>query len=245
MRQDVEEVRAFTDFVAETGMAVVPSSIQKRNPPEPDILCQLADGTHVAFELTEVCVSANAAFVSGAWEWAKIIEECYLTLQPQIKEHLDSRFGQRALSFHFQPGTTRRQLRSIMPRIFKELSEHDENSDFFDGFSAPVKKVLNSIWLRGRSYDTPGPWFNINGQFFPDDIVVDCVMAKLCKQYATPHLIELLAYFGHFAFNSKRWHEPLRELLDQKGLHPFRRIWVFGGNGLAFVYPPLVNVLDR
>jgi hypothetical protein len=241
MSRDEEEIRTFRQFVAEAGMAVLPASIEKRSPPEPDILCQLADGTHIAFELTEVCVPANAAFTSSAWERARIIEECYRTLPNQIKMQLDARFGQSALSFRFQSGSTLRQVRGIIPRIFRELSAHAENPNFFDAFSAPVKKVLDSIWLRGRSYETPGPWFNLNGSFSPDDIVVDCVMAKLYKKYTTPHSIELLAHFGHFAFSSKEWQEPLRELLDRRGTRPFRRIWVLGWHGLEFVYPPLVD----
>ena len=36
-------------------MSIVPDSIEKRCPPEPDLLCRFSDGESVAFELKKIC----------------------------------------------------------------------------------------------------------------------------------------------------------------------------------------------
>ncbi len=46
-------------------MPVASDSIQKRDPPEPDILCRLDDGNYVAFELVEICHPENIALLNG------------------------------------------------------------------------------------------------------------------------------------------------------------------------------------
>jgi hypothetical protein len=233
-----EEIRVFRDFIARVGLAVLHASVQKRYPPEPDILCQFEDGTQVAFELTEVCHPANAAFFFSAPALSEVIEKTYRYLPTKLRNDLDSRFSQQALSFRFQSGATRKQIRNKMPRIFAELSQHPEETERFELFSPSVKRVLDSIWLRGRSYPDSGPWFNIGGVFSSDDVVQQSIMAKLGKEYATPNPIELVAYFGAFAFSKDGgWKEPLRGLLDREGLKPFRRIWVLGPDALEFVYP--------
>jgi hypothetical protein len=66
-KQDENEVRAFQDFVAQARLPVVPESVQKRDPPEPDILCRLKNGEQLAFELVEICHPKNAAFLGGAF----------------------------------------------------------------------------------------------------------------------------------------------------------------------------------
>jgi hypothetical protein len=50
----MEEVEALRRFIARSGAALDPSTIEKRAPPEPDLLCRGAEGP-VAFELANLC----------------------------------------------------------------------------------------------------------------------------------------------------------------------------------------------
>ena len=45
------ELDVFQEFTERSGLNIIPNSIEKRNPPEPDILCRISDGETVAFEL--------------------------------------------------------------------------------------------------------------------------------------------------------------------------------------------------
>ena len=52
-RHAQKEIEIFRSFVAASGLDIDVSSIEKREPPEPDILCCI-DGNKVAFELVEL-----------------------------------------------------------------------------------------------------------------------------------------------------------------------------------------------
>jgi hypothetical protein len=58
------ELHIFLEFASRVGLSIVPSTVEKRSPPEPDILCQLASGEFVAFELAEACAPEFAAAMS-------------------------------------------------------------------------------------------------------------------------------------------------------------------------------------
>ena len=49
------EVQTFHEFIPRSGLLIDPCSVEKRQPPEPDILCWVNGTGHVAFELTEIC----------------------------------------------------------------------------------------------------------------------------------------------------------------------------------------------
>lgn len=51
----LEEVDVFRLFVARSGAPIDPLSVEKRNPPEPDLLCRHATDGLVAFELANLC----------------------------------------------------------------------------------------------------------------------------------------------------------------------------------------------
>jgi len=49
------EVKVFTEFVEKAEANIDINTIEKRLPPEPDILCRDLDGNYIAFELAELC----------------------------------------------------------------------------------------------------------------------------------------------------------------------------------------------
>ena len=67
---------------------VVPESIEKRHPPEPDILCSLSDDSRVAFELVEVCHRENAVFFGSAGVIGDLLEKTYVELPSELEEAL-------------------------------------------------------------------------------------------------------------------------------------------------------------
>jgi hypothetical protein len=48
------EKKVFENFSNVAAINILPGTIESRPPPEPDILCQLENSDHVAFELTEL-----------------------------------------------------------------------------------------------------------------------------------------------------------------------------------------------
>lgn len=238
--RDEEEVKVFRSFCERSHIGIVPDSIEKRSPPEPDILCRLEDGGTLAFELVEVCHPQNARFFGSTLSVSRAIEETYRDLPNEFHARFTLRFASKPLSFSFVPDASLNRIRRTLPRIFAELLDQHEKDGQFCTFSKAVEKILVSVRLVGR-VDTPGrPSFNIAGSFQPDNVVVECVRSKLNRNYKTPHPVELLAYFGGLAWGKSRlWKVPLKNLLQSHGFGPFRRVWVLDWNGVAFVYPRL------
>ena len=58
------EFRVFQEFTERSGLAIDPDSIEKRNPPEPDMLCRVSGEGYVAFELKELCDEEIAKTIS-------------------------------------------------------------------------------------------------------------------------------------------------------------------------------------
>ena len=58
------ELRVFQEFIKRSGLAIVSGSIESRNSPEPDMLCNVIGEDCIAFELKEVCDPRLAEGVS-------------------------------------------------------------------------------------------------------------------------------------------------------------------------------------
>ncbi len=65
-KREMENFQEFAERSERSGLSIVPDSIEKRNPPEPDILCRLSDGESVAFELKEICSQVLAKGASDS-----------------------------------------------------------------------------------------------------------------------------------------------------------------------------------
>ncbi len=58
------ELKVFTEFTERSSLRIVPASVAKRNPPEPDILCQIEGRGEVAFELSALRDQKSAKITS-------------------------------------------------------------------------------------------------------------------------------------------------------------------------------------
>ena len=61
----LEEVEAFRLFIARSQAPIDPLSVEKRNPPEPDLLCTHATDGFVAFELAILCYREIAKVIAA------------------------------------------------------------------------------------------------------------------------------------------------------------------------------------
>ena len=65
LQKSRREVSVFQEFAERSGLPIGPNSIEKREPPEPDILCEVTGKGHVAFEIKEMCDEPIAKVVSA------------------------------------------------------------------------------------------------------------------------------------------------------------------------------------
>jgi hypothetical protein len=60
------EVAVFLRFLEASHLPIDPNSVEKRSPPEPDLLCTYQSERAVAFELVEMCDSRLASSIATA-----------------------------------------------------------------------------------------------------------------------------------------------------------------------------------
>lgn len=58
------EIDVFHRFISASRIQIDPATIEKREPPEPDILCTHLEDGPIAFELVEICDSNLAEFMA-------------------------------------------------------------------------------------------------------------------------------------------------------------------------------------
>ena len=229
----------FRHFVQVARLPVVPESIEKRYPPEPDMRCRLSHGEEVAFELVEICNSVNARFSGSANHIHGLVMSAYRSLSPSARKAFDDRFINVPLSFSFRPAASLSAIRNALPSLLGDLVSAPEGDGGYKGLSPAARAVVLSIRNVGRA-DNPGNVnFNIGTSFDPT-VSLKAVAAKLSKKYESDSPIELLAYFGPHAWGHDTSHrDVLSQIIEATGLGPFRRIWMLDWDGIAKVIPDL------
>ena len=64
LEQTLSELKVFEEFRQRSGLRIAPESVAKRNPPEPDIFCEIEGQGGVAFELAALCDQKSAKIIS-------------------------------------------------------------------------------------------------------------------------------------------------------------------------------------
>ena len=234
-----EELRVFRHFVQVARLPVIPESIEKRFPPEPDVHCRLLHGEQVAFELVEICNPVNARFMGSVENIYGLTMSAYRSLPPSVRKAFDHRFINVPLSFSFRPTASLSAIRNTLPSLLTELVSAPEDNVGYDGLSAAVRAVVLSVRSIGRVENTDNVNFNIGTNFDPK-VFLKAVAAKLSKKYKSDSPMELLAYFGAHAWGNDTSHrDVLSQMIEETGLGPFRRIWILDWDGIAKVIPNL------
>ncbi len=228
-----EELRTFRHFVQVARLPVVPESIEKRYPPEPDMRCRLSHGEEVAFELVEICNPVNARFSGSVDHIYGLAMSAYRSLSPSARKAFDDRFINVPLSFSFRPAASLSAIRNALPSLLGDLVSAPKGDGGYKGLSPAARAVGLSIRNVGRA-DNPGNVnFNIGTSFDPT-VSLKAVAAKLSKKYESDSPIELLAYFGAHAWgHDTSYRDVLSQIVEVTGVGPFRRIWVLEWNGIA------------
>ena len=234
-----EELRVFRHFVQVARLPVIPESIEKRYPPEPDVHCRLSHGEQVAFELVEICNPVNARFWGSVENIYGLAMSAYRSLPPPVRKAFDHRFINVPLSFSFRPTASLSAIRNTLPSLLTELVSASEGDVGYDGLSATVRAVVLSVRRVGRVDNTDNVNFNIGTNFDPK-VSLQTVAVKLSRKYKSDSPMELLAYFGAHAWGRDTSHrDVLSQIIETTGLGAFRRIWMLDWDGIAKVIPDL------
>lgn len=115
------ELSIFSSFVMATKLAVTPNSIQKRQPPEPDILCSIEGRGDVAFELVEIVDESMARRDSDALRLRRVLFETYQNYLEEKRRAFFSRYGHCSIHVAFEENASYRDRAVAAPAVLDFL----------------------------------------------------------------------------------------------------------------------------
>jgi len=228
-RHGSRERKFFIRFAEVCGLAVQPDSIEKRKPPEPDILCKIKGEGSVAFEMVELIDPDLAQRTYGQIKFQNLFEEAYQSLPVDQHTKLKKHFGNALVHVVFRSNASSRAREHNIPLVLSWLQELEPS---FEGTSSPaaqssVGKVVGKITVsRG---DFIGPCFDIEAAGLFADPTLKRIRQKFSMAYNSSFPVELLAYFElQPVFPDARWVPQLHTFITQHlGDSQFRRVWVY------------------
>lgn len=234
------ERRIFRMFAEISGLNVDLSSIQSREPPEPDISC-LVDSLPVAFELVQAIDTGLAQRMGGLLQTKSDYEQRYLGMPRPRRALWDRKLGNALIHITFKDGAPWSQRWQATDRVLLWL---EEVSTEWSGTLTPdvggaLNDVVASVSIRRGGF--VGPCFDIDGGGWIQDPIAERLTEKLGKSYNVVGRLELLAYYELQPETTSTILKERVEAILRDGLSasPFQRVWIFdvGSRSVLLVTP--------
>jgi len=227
-----QELRVFRDFAEVCPLGIERDSIQKCNPPEADILCRIADGSALAFEMVELVDQARIAKpMADQDRLMDRLREASKALPEETRKKLkDSWVGVK-----FRPDRSLRKRKEYASQIVEKVAADpmvEGQIILLDGdtevATAEVKK------REGLA----GPHFRVIVAAHYNPVPLDAIVEKFDKAYQGRDPVDLLAHFD-------KQHAPLDEQIAELvtfieaniARSPYGCIWIFDGHNKRLCYP--------
>ncbi len=189
-----EELKIFRSFAKHYLCRINVDSIEKRKPPEPDILCKLINGQKLAFELVQ-CLSVKVIkTLEDAVTLKKHTDFLIQKMPEKDRNRFVDKYSHAIITVHFNNKCSLIKRKSIIPDLLNYLLEEPKilNGEFI----SPINdKVLESIDIKKCSVNGPIVMVPPSAFSFADPST-EVVKAKFLKKYETPYEIELVVYYS-------------------------------------------------
>ena len=139
----------FRDFAIRSSLPIELRTIQKRHPPEPDILCNVGDSGYIAFELAEICDETTAQTCSYLLKTGDQTPQFTRQGDP-VREIL-----KKKLSKQYRTGYPVELILytdgfiSLPPNVLIP-----EIQSWYDAFDLPNPSPFQKIWFMGMRNET-------------------------------------------------------------------------------------------
>ena len=217
------EVRIFQKFLEVCPLRIDSTSVEKRDPPEPDIYCRTEEGEELAFELVEV-VDPDLATKSSQ---QVRLERLLLDVISQDR-HFKSMFGDALISVAFDPSSSMQRRRNAVTAVIEHLKELGGRPEGeLELARAGLSTELTRLEVvRG---DFPGPSFYVESVTSFSDPTLKTIYSKLQRDYSAAANLYLLAYFELEPMDAgTEWRSDYLHLIRQvlRGTQ-FHKVWLF------------------
>ena len=246
------ERRVFSFFAADAfkyaGLTIRDGTINSRESPEPDILCDIVGEGAVAFEMTEILDQASKQVMATMMSAREALVGTLSTLPVSDQLKFQAKFASKEIKVEFLQDKPLRDLEAIIPKLYEWLIHVVTDDTHGDSVQMPTDLEMA---IRHVAILSPGPPFiDITLKLSMADQTTTAVTRKLTgKQYATTAPIELLVYaHDQPLIQYEAWRSsiaaaivPLIDASIARG--HIRRVWIYSigerytERALKFVYP--------
>lgn len=239
-RHEKREITIFQTFAKICDLSIKPNSVEKKNPPKPDIQCEVWENGLLPFELVEI-IDRNFANMSGKQVDTKTeLSRYHSNLPPEKKVRFDRIYSNALIFPRFQNRCTLRQREKLFPVIIEHLLTLDKKfkGDTFENTTEYGDKLSGISISRGRF---SGPLFDLVAGGSIGDPTVSAIRSKFGKTYKSDHPVHLLGYIDlNPMFPEDIWLPSVEEFVKASiNKCQFEKVWIFDfqKSEIKFVYP--------
>ncbi len=226
-KQSKFELRIFKSFATVCDLPIITESIEKRDPPEPDIKCNVKGVGTIAFELTELIDRGFANMVGKQIETKTELDKHYNGLGERVKQEFFRHYSDAIIFIHFENSLSLRQRKKLFPTIFQHLLSLN---DSFEGntlhhdpeFKGKLKWITITRGVNGPIFDDV-PVSTIG------DPTVTANKTKFLKKYLTNYPLHLLSFIDlNPMFPDHIWLPSAIEYTKRNiKQSQFEKLWIF------------------
>ncbi len=239
--QDDNEIRVFAEFAGVCPYPICLGSVTKKRPPEPDISCNLSDGSAIAFELVECIDNSIAQSTYDSLRLNKALVDELDKLPQERRERFRASFGNALIYIAFVGGLSLNKRKGSIPALFDYLLTLGGTGERkFDLRShQDLGGVVRSIAI-SCGYPT-GPALKVEAITSFADPCRERIQKKFKKEYKAESPVELLAYYElQPELPETHWLPSVEEFM-KKNLKSsvFQRVWIYSvtKNRIILAYP--------
>lgn len=248
-QQAKNEIRIFKKFARLCPYSIHLNSITKKEPPEPDISCNLSDGSTIAFELVECIDNSIAQSIYDSSKLKKTFDDKLERLLQERKERFKVNFRNALIYIAFIKRISANKKMLSIPTILDYLLTLESTAEGkFDLRSHPdLKNIVR--WISIKRGKFAGPIFNVEAVTFFAEPAKERVEDKFKKQYKTKCKTDLLAYYElQPELPENHWLPSVQDFVKNNiKTSVFRRAWIYSvtKNKIIFVYPSSLDFEQR
>jgi hypothetical protein len=226
-KQSKFELRIFKIFATVCDLPIVAESILKKDPPKPDIECNVKGVGKIAFELTELIDRNFANMVGKQIETKTALDRHFDDLDRIVKKDFLKKYLDAIIFIHFENSLSFRQRKKLFPFIFQHLL--DLSYDFEGDSLYYIPELKGKLRRITISRGVNGPIFDDVPVSSIGDPTVLAIKAKFSKRYSTNYPLHLLSFIDlNPMFPDHIWLPKAREYTEQNIENSqFEKLWIF------------------
>lgn len=227
MNQAEKERTIFLEFVPASGLAVDTESVESRNPPEPDIVCQISGRGIVGFELTELIDQAFMARLRLMGQTRRHLADAWQSsLSSTESSQFRRKYGNALLHFVYREGGTLRKREAVTIPVLRALLRLPDDFEGTVNDASEFSSVVAEIRVSRGGFR--GPVLDVDSSGWLGDPTAAACLKKLSKTYECAYPVELLAYIEIDLLPPEDvWKAAIEKLADKFSASQFEKVWVF------------------